>query len=78
MSQSIINRPVALNVPFPQPAVPRPHRTSLRTRVWAYLATLRRDPRDPQVIDLREHPRGAQHDVRAELIRAQARIYASR
>lgn len=78
MSQSIADQPVPLTVAFPQPAVARPSRPPASTRVRAYVATLRRDPRDPQVLDLRERGRGGQPDVRLALIRAQARIYASR
>lgn len=78
MSQSIINRTVPLTVPVPRTSETRSHPAPVWTRLRDYLATLRRDPRDPQVIDLRDRGHAGRHDVQTELIRAQARIYSGR
>jgi hypothetical protein len=78
MSHSIVNRPAALSVALPRTPVAQPHRAPVWTRLRAYLATVRRDPRDPQVIDLRDRGHDGRHDARVELMRAQARIFASR
>ncbi len=75
MSQIILDdpRPVALAVPVA--AGSRASRGATRAWTRALLAALRRGPRRPQVIDLRD--RAERHDLQVELLQAQARIFTA-